>query len=434
MSMIGTKALAYDFAIDNTDGVTIYYKYINNGTELEVTYKDNSYRVYQGSVAIPENVTYMGRTRKVTSISKNAFYSCGGLTSITIPKSVTSIGEEAFNSCFSLTSVHISDLESWCKIKFGDGISNPLFHAHHLFLNGVEIKDLVIPNSVTSIGNNLFRNCSNLTSITIPNSVTSIGWNAFFGCTGLTTITIPNSVTSIGNNAFNGVDLISVVSLIEKPFGIYGKSSSEGTFSINTFNNASLYVPVGSIDNYKSTGGWKDFLFIEEGTGGSDTPTTQKCEKPSISYSNGKLTFSCATEGATFQSNITNADINSYTSNEVQLGVTYNITVYATKSGYNNSETANATLCWIDVDPKTEGITNSVANVRSNAVLIQSNGGFLVLEGIGNGTSVKVYNVNGILVGSTISNSDSAMINTNLPIGSPAIVKIGEKNVKIVVK
>ena len=202
LCMFGENVFAYDFAIENADGVTIYYKYINDGTELEVTYKNNSFVGYQGSVAIPEYVTYMGRTRKVTSIGNNAFYFCGGLISITIPKSVTSIGEEAFNSCSSLTSVHISDLESWCKIKFGDGISNPLFHAHHLFLNGVEIKDLVIPNSVTSIGDNLFRYCTGLTSVTIPNSVTSIGQFAFLGCTGLTTITIPNSVTRIGDQAF----------------------------------------------------------------------------------------------------------------------------------------------------------------------------------------------------------------------------------------
>jgi len=241
-------------------------------------------------------------------------------------------------------------------------------------------------------------------------------------------------VTSIGNNAFGGVDIPTVISLIENPFTIYGKTSGYRTFTQNTFNNATLYVPKGTIDKYKATDGWKDFLFIEEGTGGDDTPTTQKCEKPTISYENGKLTFSSATDGAVCQYSITDTDIKAGSGNEVQLGVTYTISVYAAKSGYNNSETATATLCWIDQQPKTEGITNGIANIPANAVLIQSEGGSIRVQGVDDGTQVNVYSINGTQAGSAISQAGAATINTNLQPGSIAIVKIGQKSVKVVVK
>lgn len=87
----------------------------------------------------------------------------------------------------------------------------------------------------------------------------------FAGCSGLTSVTIGSGVTSIGDYAFDGADISNVVSLIENPFTITGKTSNYRTFSQNTFNNATLYVPKGTIDKYKATEGWKDFLFIEEG-------------------------------------------------------------------------------------------------------------------------------------------------------------------------
>jgi len=149
-----------------------------------------------------DEILYVIIESGVTYIGQYSFDDCKAIISVEIPNSVTSIGDYAFNVCSGLTSVHISDLEAWCSISFGGYSSNPLYYAHHLFLNGTEIKDLVIPNNVTSIGNYAFSRCSDLTSVTIPNSVTSIGSCAFLDCSGLTSMTIPNSVTSIGMHSF----------------------------------------------------------------------------------------------------------------------------------------------------------------------------------------------------------------------------------------
>ncbi|GEM_PF-897898 len=161
----------------------------------------------------------------VTNISKRAFYYCSSLTSVTIPESVISIGEEAFYGCKFIDSVNIIDLAAWCSISFGEN-STPLHYANHLCLNGQEIKDLVIPNNITSIGDDSFRDCPGLMSITIPHSVTSIGNRAFAGCSNLTSVTIPNSVTSIGRYAFSDCTGLTSVTL---PNGI--TTIEDGLFS-----------------------------------------------------------------------------------------------------------------------------------------------------------------------------------------------------------
>ena len=218
MSMVGANAYAHNIAVANGDGVTIYYNYINNKTELEVTFQGSYYysysNEYTGTVVIPETVTYNEVTYPVTSIGIYAFRECSGLTSVEIPNSVTSIGSSAFSYCSGLEKVIVQDLAAWLNISFGSTDANPLYYAHHLYSDeNTEITDLVIPNSVTSIGNSAFYGCSGLTSVEIPNSVTSIGNDTFYGCTSLTSVVIPNSVISIGGSAFLGCSSLTSVEI-----------------------------------------------------------------------------------------------------------------------------------------------------------------------------------------------------------------------------
>ena len=201
------------------------------------------------------------------------------------------------------------------------------------------------------------------------------------------------------------------------------------------YYNSTLYVPQGTTEKYKATDCWSKFLFIEEGDpSGGESPEPQKCSKPNIGYKNGQLTFDCATEGATCYYSITDSDIKSGNGEKVDLTVTYHVSVYAAKQGCYNSDEATATLCWIDVDPKTEGIDNGVANVKAMPVLIQSEDCVLQISGAPEGTAINVYEIGGQLVGSAKASSDTTIIPTILPHGSIAIVKIGDKAVKVLMK
>lgn len=115
----------------------------------------------------------------VRIIGKRAFMQCYGLTSVTIPNSIEYI-DWSFCECINLKRVHICDIAAWCNISFWqEGNSNPLNYANHLYLNGDEITDLIIPNNVNDIKCLAFYGCSNITSVTIPASVKTIAKWAF---------------------------------------------------------------------------------------------------------------------------------------------------------------------------------------------------------------------------------------------------------------
>ena len=182
-------------------------------------------------------------------IDEHAFENCRNLISVTIPASVTSFGSSAFNNCNSLTAVHISDIAAWCSISFGSANANPLCYAQNLYLNGELLQDLIIPESVTSIGSYAFYKCKSLTSITIPEGVTSIGSSAFENCKSLTAITIPKGVTSIESNTFYNCKSLTAIT-IPKGVTSIGNDAFSGCKNLHmVINLSSLDIQKGRSDN-----------------------------------------------------------------------------------------------------------------------------------------------------------------------------------------
>lgn len=167
-------------------------------------------------------------------IADNAFSSGYNITSVTIPPSVKSIGRSAFDSCSALQAVHISDLASWLKIQFSGYGSNPLSRAGHLYLNGKEVTDVVVPDGITSIDSGLFTDWDGVKSVTLPSSVRNIGYEAFDGCDGLTSVTIPNSVTNIDEFAFYSCDQLKslVIPASVKSIGVAAFAECDNLQSI----------------------------------------------------------------------------------------------------------------------------------------------------------------------------------------------------------
>ena len=128
----------------------------------------------------------------------------GSQSHVIIPDSVTAIGESAFENYSSLKS-----------IKIGEKVTSigPLAFSGCIGLTGI-----TIPDSVTNIERYAFSGCAELTNVTIGNGVNCIGWRAFKDCVSLTSVTIPDSVTDIVNDAFHGCSNLTYV-LFKNPNG-----------------------------------------------------------------------------------------------------------------------------------------------------------------------------------------------------------------------
>lgn len=323
-------------------------------------------------------LTTVSLGENVTSIGNYAFYTCAKLASITIPDSTESIGSYAFNECTSLTSALIGDsvktigsyafsgctalanatigdsvktigsyafngCSALTRIAMGDSVESIgacAFYGckslrsitipesaktigNYAFYGCDALRSIAIPDSVTSMGYQVFSFCDALKSVTIGNSVTSIGERAFYECTSLTSVEIGNSVTSIGEYAF--YDCTSLKSIV-----IPSSVKSIGSDALHQYNggysplrlSVTLYVTSDSYAHTYAKSNGFSYVATEAAPTPAPTPT------PSSGVING------------FGYNIIEnsyAEITSYSGEETEISIPYEINGYAVKSIGNDA-------------------------------------------------------------------------------------------------
>lgn len=366
----------------NNDGELPNYAFTNCSNMQSVTLGQKVSAIgsyaFQGcssleAVAIPDIVTVLNDYTfegcsslqevkigsQMQTINQYAFGGCSSLPSITIPNAVTNIYNNVFYNCTGLKNVNIADSES--TLTFGSNGSNPIFSSCPLdyvyigrdisystssnigyspFYRNTTLREVKITDKETEISENEFYGCTNLQKITIGDGVTTIGKRAFSGASSLKYFAFGSQVAEIGEEAFS--DCAAVIEITSKA-ATPPVCGSQALDDINKWE-CKLYVPKGKQSAYQAADQWKDFFFSEEGEGTSEQnpdgqPTIGKCQTPIITFVDGKIHFSCDTEGVGYTYNIS-ATSPSGAGNDVTPS-SLTLTVYASKPGFEDSDVAS---------------------------------------------------------------------------------------------
>lgn len=343
-----------------------------NETLKKLTLSDNVLSVPDSYCESCPNLETVVLGKNINNIGNAAFFGCEKLSSINLPQGLISIGNASFEHCGALTNVTLpSTLKTIGIEAFYDAALQELTIpasvdeiGDYALVTQNTLKRVIIEDSENAlfigtnswapmfgeggniieeayIGRNiesdLFHGNQTLKKITFGDKVTSI-YASYCENTPLETLIIGTSVKSIGESAFSAFWEESA-----KLSAIYSYATTPPVCADdNVFNNINkqtckLYVPRGTVDDYKAAKTWKDFFNIIE-------EEETKCATPTISLENGQLKFASTTKGVEFHYEVTVAGSKKGTGNEVEIPAKYTVSVYATKAGLEDSEVSTAEL------------------------------------------------------------------------------------------
>lgn len=220
--------------------------YFSGAMLRSIVFPDNLENIAPNSFTGSELLESVTLPQGLKTIGDGAFMYSMALETIEFPQGLESIGSSAFENCQALKSVVLPG--SLGKIT-----------SYGIFNSCQALTSAVLEEGITEMGNNLFWSCGALESVSLPTSLTLINGQAFFGCDSLLTITIPENVQEIGPYAFMAAYNLRTV---------YSKNPIppvlEGTFSWETKEYGTLYVPEGSIEDYKAAQEWDEFNYVQE--------------------------------------------------------------------------------------------------------------------------------------------------------------------------
>lgn len=381
MMLVYDNLYAVEFEVDG-----IMYRSQTNANTVSVLGKNNN---YTGAIVIPETVTYQSINYTVTTISEGAFSGNKDITSIVIPPTITFIDEEAFYQCVNLDIVYISSIESWCNIGFDWKDSNPLGYAKHLFIDGKEVNDIVIPEEITIIDE-----------------------YAFYGFVGIKSITLPKTLEWIYKFAFKDCSNLELV--ISKCTKLPHMDSDYASPFSGISPNAKLIVPQGTIDLYLASPYWSNYFaeITEEVSTYSLTITA---------YGNGSVSYG----EATIRNNTSSFSVNEGTSATIS---------FSPDSGYRIKRVkVNDT----DVTSSVSSNSYTIGSISANTTLevefeaIPPTTYTLSIKAIGNGSA----SYNGTIIRSNTStftvNEGTSVTITLTPDNGYRIKSVKENNTNV---
>lgn len=376
----------------------------------------------------------------VESIGDRAFFQCFDLSSVVFGKSVSYVGEDAFrrslNGRFPLTKAEYSSIESFFRIK-----NAPT--TEHLYVDGKEITDLVVPNFVTTIDSCAFYSIYSLTSVIIGDSVESIGYGAFRYCSNLASVTFGKSLKSIGSFAFCGcrslksINISDAVTKIDtSAFDGCNITSAVIPNSVDTIGPYAFYLAKNIVYSGNAEGSPWGALIVNGIIDGdfvySDAEKTnltayigneENVVIPETVTSIGRCAFNNCSNIATITIPITVVSIGAYAFNGCTA--TINCMVEKRPDGWDwewKGDEYEGEVIWKTATPATE--------TAANAVSIYAYGRSIVVENAAN--EICVYDAMGRMIGKDAINRVRSEIRVNNP--GLYIVKVGNVAKRMMVK